>query len=169
MKKWRLTIMILVMDFLFITASFIVCFFPSNKLDIDLNSQILLKNNNIVIDLNIYVNSLDSSVFNVCSIDDTGQYREIRNIKFYDLIGKSDPELFIIFDGYGIYSWKNMDDTVNYNDKFLWCRACNGRYIIVDLKHRKVFMTFSDLQKIICTSFGFIVIIAFFILKMLHG
>ncbi len=140
--------------------NFIILLTPKEEIS-SYCETIEIKGKDIIIDFNPFVKSIDSIIIN---IRDSNR-KKLCDVRFNQVI---DNYKYIMVTSEGSeYAWLDINSHIQYNDRFLWCKSCNGRYIIIDYTKKNVFITFSYYQlKIGAVFLSLIIIIIILLVKI---
>lgn len=151
-----ISIIISLLFLLILILSFIILFKP--KGEFSPYKTLELQGKDVVVDFYPFVETLDSIIIMVRD----SKRKNLCDVRFNQVI---DNYKYIMVTSESLeYAWLDINSHVQYNDRFLWCKSCNGRYIIIDYVSGHVFITFSYYQLKIGVAFLILIIIIIILL-----
>ena len=157
MKKIIISIIVSLLFLLILVLSLTILFTPKGEFS-PYYKTLELQGKDVVVDFQTGVESINSIIIIV---------RDNNRNKTYDVyfnqVIDNYKEVIVESESWN-YAWLDNDSSVRYNDRFLWCKSYNGRYIIIDYVNGHVFITFSYYQLKIGAAFLILIIIIIILL-----
>lgn len=157
MKKIIISIIISLLFLLILILSLTILFTPKEEFS-PYYRTLELQGKDVVVDFNTGVESINSTIIIVKDRSRNKTY----DVSFNQVI--NNYKEVIVGSESREYAWLDNNSSVQYNDRFLWCKSYTGRYIIIDYVNGHVFITFSYYQLKIGAAFLILIIIIIILL-----